>query len=52
MKKIGQKEIELFTFGYKINAEHHYEKDELCAPIVEQILQKYADGYKIKESRS
>ena len=37
------------TFGYKINAEHRYEKDELCAPIVEQIFQKYADGYKIKE---
>ena len=37
------------TFGYKINAEHRYEKDKLCAPIVEQIFQKYADGYKIKE---
>ena len=37
------------TFGYKVNDEHYYEKDEICAPIVEQIFEMYADGYKIKE---
>lgn len=37
------------TFGYKVNAEHCYEKDELTSPIVEQIFEMYSDGYKIKE---
>ena len=37
------------TFGYKVNAEHCYEKDELTSPIVEQIFKMYSDGYKIKE---
>ena len=34
------------TFGYKVNAEHCYEKDELTFPIVEQIFEMYSDGYK------
>lgn len=37
------------TFGYKVNAEHCYEKNELTSPIVEQIFEMYSDGYKIKE---
>lgn len=37
------------TFGYKVNSEHCYEKDELTSPIVEQIFEMYSDGYKIKE---
>ncbi len=37
------------TFGYRVNAEHCCEKDELAAPIAEQIFEMYSDGYKIKE---
>lgn len=38
------------TFGYKVNAEHCYEKDGLTSPpIVEQIFEMYSDDYKIKE---
>jgi len=55
--KRGQKENALkckangghVPFGYKINAERHYEVDPLAAPIVLEIFTRYADGQTVKE---
>ncbi len=37
------------TFGYKINGERRFERDEVNAPIVEEIFGMYADGKTIKQ---
>ena len=37
------------TFGYKVNEERRYERDEVNAPIVEEIFTMYADGKTIKQ---
>ena len=37
------------TFGYKINEERRYERDEVNAPIVEEIFTMYTDGKTIKQ---
>ena len=37
------------TFGYKLNEERRYERDEVNAPIVEEIFTMYADGKTIKQ---
>ena len=37
------------TFGYKINEERRYERDEVNAPIVEEIFTMYADGKTMKQ---
>ena len=55
--KRGQKENALkckanggnVPFGYKVNAERHYEIDPLTAPIVLEIFTRYADGQTVNE---
>lgn len=37
------------TFGYKINEERRFERDEVNAPIVNEIFNMYADGKTVKQ---
>lgn len=37
------------TFGYKINKERRFERDEVNAPIVNEIFNMYADGKTVKQ---